>query len=122
MAEQATVYVVDDDHGVRHAISTFLEMIGFLVCPFPSGAEFLRNGRPGDNSCLVIDMNMPGLNGLDVIEQLRREGNSVPAILITGNVNDRITSATHQAGGLLLRKPFRPEELVEGIKQAIDRR
>ena len=62
MVEQATVYVVDDDYSVREAIRTFLEVIGFLVRLYPSGTEFLRDGRPGDNSCLVIDMNMPGLS------------------------------------------------------------
>jgi len=122
MVEQMTVYVVDDDHSVRTAITTFLEGTGFLVRPYPSGTEFLRDGRPGDSSCLVIDMNMPGPSGLDVIKQLRREGNGVPAILITGNASNRISAAAHQAGSSFLIKPFRPEELVKGIEQAIGRR
>ena len=119
---KSIVYIVDDDEAVRHSICLILELGGFLIRPYASGAELLRDVRPDACSCLVIDMNMPGINGLEVVEQLRREGNVVPAIVMTGNVTDRVLSAADRVGVTLIEKPFRPGQLVNCVERALGHR
>ena len=114
-----TAYVIDDDEAVRHSICLVLELNGFSARPYASGEEFLRGERPNRHGCLVIDMTMQGLTGLQVIEQLRREGNSVPAILMTGDVKDRTRPLAAQLGAVIIEKPFRPGELVDRVKRAV---
>ena len=113
------IYVIDDDEAVRNSICLVLELSGFAVRAYESGEEFLQGARPDRHSCLVIDMNMPGSTGLQVIEQLRREGNSVPAILTTGDVRNRVLPAAQRLGAVVMEKPFRPGELLDRIKTMI---
>ncbi|HWB49495.1 MAG TPA: response regulator [Stellaceae bacterium] len=116
-----TVYVIDDDEAVRNSICLVLELHGFSARPFASGEEFLQVPRPDGDSCLVIDMTMPGLTGLQVIERLRREGSSVPAILMTGDVRERMLAVAARAEVALLEKPFRPGELIDRVHHALHR-
>jgi FixJ family two-component response regulator len=118
---KSIVYIVDDDEAVRHSICLILELGGFLIRPYASGAELLRDARPDATGCLVIDLNMPGLSGLEVVEQLRRERNMVPAIVMTGNANARALAAADRAGAALIEKPFRPGELVNCVERALGR-
>jgi two-component system, LuxR family, response regulator FixJ len=116
-----TAYVIDDDEAVRHSICLVLELNGFSPRPYASGEEFLRDERPNRDSCLVIDMTMRGLTGLQVIEQLRQEMNSVPAILMTGNVKDQTRPLAARLGAAIIEKPFLPGELIEQVKRAVGR-
>jgi two-component system, LuxR family, response regulator FixJ len=89
LEERPTAYVVDDDDAVRDSIRMLLESQGFTVCTYASGWSFLREARANRNSCLVVDVNMPGMNGLELLDQLRRDGIMVPAIVVYGAVRRR---------------------------------
>lgn len=91
------VYVVDDDDWVCDSLSILLETYGFTVCAYGSGAEFLADDRRATAKCLVIDQHMPGLGGLGVIAELRRQAIFVPTILITGRLDGGLAQ---RAGGL----------------------
>jgi two-component system response regulator FixJ len=113
------VCVVDDDVWVCDSLSVLLETYGFAVLTYASGAEFLKDDRHRGAKCLVIDQHMPGLDGLDVIGELHREGVSPPAILITGRLDAGITQRADESGVLaILEKPFPVARLVELIGRA----
>jgi len=114
-----TIYIVDDDDGIRSALRSLLECEGFEVAAFASGADFLRHVRPETPSCLVLDVHMPGMSGLELLERIRRGGAGLPAVLMTGNPDPAIRSAAERAGVALLRKPFAPEDLVDSINDAL---
>ena len=119
LEERPTAYVVDDDDAVRDSIRMLLESQGFTVCTYASGWSFLREARANRNSCLVVDVNMPGMNGLELLDQLRRDGIMVPAIVVTGRFDTRIQATVDRAGAVLLAKPFRVGELVGCIERAL---
>lgn len=119
MAQRPTAYVVDDDDAVRDSIRMLLECEGFTVCTYASGAAFLREARLDGNSCLVVDAHMPGMSGLELLDQLRRDGITTPAMVMTGALDARIRSAVDRVGALLLEKPFRAGELAGCIERAI---
>jgi two-component system, LuxR family, response regulator FixJ len=87
IATRGPVCIVDDDVGVCDSLSVLLETHGFAVLTYASGAEFLKDDRRRTAKCLVIDQHMPGLDGLDVVGKLQRDGVSLPAILITGRLD-----------------------------------
>ena len=119
LEERPTAYVVDDDDAVRDSIRMLLESQGFTVCTYASGWSFLREARANRNSCLVVDVNMPGMNGLELLDQLRRDGIMVPVIVVTGRFDTRIQAAVDRAEAVLLAKPFRVGELVGCIARAL---
>jgi FixJ family two-component response regulator len=120
LEERPTAYVVDDDDAVRDSIRMLLESQGFTVCTYASGWSFLREARANRNSCLVVDVNMPGMNGLELLDQLRRDGIMVPAIVVTGRFDTGILATVDRAGAaVLLAKPFRVGELVGCIERAL---
>jgi two-component system response regulator FixJ len=114
IAARGPVCIVDDDIGVCDSLSVLLETHGFAVLTYASGAEFLKDDRRRTAKCLVIDQHMPGLDGLDVVRQLQRDGVSLPAILITGRLDAGI--AQH-AGALgvraVMEKPFPVAQFVD---------
>ena len=114
-----TAYVIEDDAAVRESICLVLELNGFSTRPYPSGDAFLRDERPDGHSLLLSDMTMPGLSGLQVIEQLRREGNEVPAILMTGDLKDRLLPIAERLGAAVIEKPLQPGALLNQIKQQV---
>ncbi len=120
-AQRPTAYVIDDDDAVRDSIRMLLECEGFTVHAYASGTTFLREAHPEANCCLVVDVHMPGMNGLELLDQLRRGSLMIPAIVMTGKPDARIIRAVARAGAILLDKPFRIAELLYCIEKVFSR-
>lgn len=119
-AGKKAVAVVDDDEAVLDATSSFLEALGYDTRAFNSGEAFLASGLAGDVSCLLTDINMPGLNGLDLQERVRRVRPALPIILMTA-LTDDTTRLRAFAGGArdLLRKPLAADDLIRCLEDTI---
>ncbi|HEY0682272.1 MAG TPA: response regulator transcription factor [Steroidobacter sp.] len=116
------VYIVDDDDGMRRALSTLLTTIGHTTVTYASPAEFLSKYDPGRPSCLVLDVRMPEMSGLEVQQQLNRTGSILPVILITGHGDIPMAVQAMKDGAFdFLQKPFRDEELLDRIRRALQR-
>ncbi|WP_346285933.1 response regulator transcription factor [Zoogloea sp.] len=116
-----TVYVVDDDLSVREALSSLIRSVGLHVETFASAAEFLAHPRSGSNACLVLDVRMPGLSGLDLQAEFAAAGDPVPVIFITGHGDIPMAVRAMKAGAVeFLSKPFRDEDLLEAIRHALE--
>jgi FixJ family two-component response regulator len=117
-----TVFVVDDDASVREAVSNLLESVGFDAKTFASTEGFRNAPRPDSPSCLVLDIKLPGANGLDFQEALARAGISIPIIFITAHGDVPMTSRAMKAGAVeFLMKPFQKEDLLAAIHHALER-
>ena len=116
------VYILDDDASIRHALERLVRSVGLEVQSFPSASEFLAN-RPSDRpSCLVVDVRMPGISGLDLQECLFASGWTAPMIFITGHGTVPMSVRAMRAGAVnFLQKPFEDQEILDSIHQAIDR-
>jgi FixJ family two-component response regulator len=116
------VFVVDDDPSVREALSALFRSIGLQVQPFPSAQAFLEHARPDAAGCLILDVRLPGLNGLELQRELRRLGDEIPIIFITGHGDIPMSVHAMKAGAVeFLAKPFRDQELLDAIGQAVQR-
>ena len=118
----AVVYVVDDDPGVRDATRGLLASIGLEAQAFKSASEFLGTKRPEVPACLVLDVRLPGLSGLDLQRQLAESGTSIPIVFITGH-GDIPMSVQAMKGGAVefLTKPFRDQQLLDAVQYAVGR-
>jgi two-component system CheB/CheR fusion protein len=115
------IHVVDDDSDVRQAIRSTLEQDGRLVEDYEDGESFLAAYRPGRNACLLIDANLPGISGLDLLKRLKSVGHSVPAIMITGQSDVPMAVEAMKAGATdFLEKPIRGIELLAGVGRALE--
>ena len=113
-------HVIDDDAAVRDSVRLFVEGSGIEVHSYASGAAFLREAAPDDDSCLIIDVDMPDIDGLELLGQLRANGINTPAILITGaGITDSLASAIRRFDVMFLEKPFSPMELLSSVKIAL---
>ncbi|HEY2456053.1 MAG TPA: sigma-54 dependent transcriptional regulator, partial [Candidatus Acidoferrum sp.] len=118
----APIYVVDDDVSVREGVESLIRSAGLRVKTFTSAQEFLARPQSEAPSCLVLDVEMPGLSGLDLQEQLAKTDVQIPIIFLTGHGNIPMTVRAIKAGALeFLTKPFKDEDLLDAIQQAIDR-
>jgi FixJ family two-component response regulator len=118
----ATVYVVDDDVSVRRGLERLLRSAGHRVVTFGSAREFLEHGDVVRPSCLVLDIRMPGQNGLDLHETLVASGRDIPVVFITGNGDIPMAVRAMKAGAVdFLAKPFDDKELLDAVHQAIGR-
>ena len=114
------IYLVDDDDAVRDSARVLLEAYGLTVRPFPSAAALLEQTRGEGGDCLVLDLHMPGLSGLELLELLRKRGILVPAILLTGRFDSALSERMEKAGTLAtLQKPVETSILLEWIERAI---
>jgi len=116
----ATVYVLDDDVSVRRGLERLLRSAGLRVVTFGSAREFLDYRDDVPSSCLVLDIRMPGQNGLDLHESLNSSGRSIPVVFITGNGDVPMAVRAMKAGAVdFLAKPFDDKELLNAVHQAI---
>jgi len=121
-AGSPTVFVIDDDAAIRAAIQGLLKSVGLRSETFGTGQEFLRSKRPDAPSCLVLDVRLPGINGLDFQRELAEAGVRIPIIFITGHGDIPMTVRAMKSGAVeFLTKPFRDQDLLDAIHQALDR-
>ena len=114
------VYLVDDDTSFRRSTERLIQAAGFKVEPFSSGREFLRSKPTNSPACLVLDVQLPGLSGLDLQRELARRGNTMPIIFITGHGDIPMSVRAIKAGAVeFLTKPFRERDLLDAIGQAL---
>jgi FixJ family two-component response regulator len=117
-----TVFVIDDDAGVRASIRGLLKSVGLRSETFGTAQEFLRSKRQDGPSCLVLDVRLPGVNGLDFQRQLADAGVQIPIIFVTGHGDIPMTVRAMKSGAVeFLTKPFRDQDLLDAIHQALDR-
>jgi FixJ family two-component response regulator len=116
------VFVVDDDSSVRGALGSLIRSVGLQAEVFASAAEFLAARLPDAPCCLVLDVRLPGLSGLDFQAELARTRINIPIIFITGHGDIPMTVKAMKAGAVeFLTKPFRDQELLDAIQVALDR-
>ena len=121
-ADGATVFVVDDDAGVRAAIQGLLKSAGLRCECFPSAEEFLRRNRADAPSCLVLDVSLPGVSGLEFQRELADAGLQIPIVFITGHGDIPMTVKAMKSGAVeFLTKPFMDKTLLDAIQQALER-
>ena len=118
----ATVFVVDDDDQMRAAMQRLLKSVGLRAEAFASPQEFLRRKLPDGPSCLILDVRLPGMSGLDVQRKLTETGLQIPVIFITGHGDIPMTVKAMKSGAVeFLTKPFRDQDLLDAIQQALQR-
>jgi RNA polymerase sigma factor (sigma-70 family) len=122
MDADALVFVVDDDASLRASLQDLLESVGLQVVACASAQEFLRRPRPEGPSCLVLDVRLPGLSGLELQRQLGQGDRDMPIIFITGHGDIPMSVQAMKAGAVeFLPKPFRDQDLLDAIHQALAR-
>src|ERR1700682_2909829 len=121
-AGSPTVFVIDDDADVRAAIQGMLKSVGLRSQSFGTAQEFLRSKQPDGATCLVLDVGLPGVNGLDFQREWADAGIPIPIIFITGQGDIPMTVRAMKSGAVeFLTKPFRDQDLLDAIHQALDR-
>ena len=116
------VFVIDDDGGMRASIQGLLKSAGLRSESFGTAEEFLRSKRPDAPSCLVLDVSLPGMNGLDFQHELAGAGVQIPIIFMTGHGDIPMTVKAMKSGAVeFLTKPFEDQALLDAIGQALDR-
>lgn len=122
MQADPTVFVVDDDPSVCRSIERLIQSIGLKVEIFKSAAEFLQRQRPEGPACLVLDVRLPGLSGLDLQRELTNAGIQLPIVFMTAHGDIPMTVRAMKGGAVeFLTKPFRSEHLLYAVRSAIDR-
>jgi FixJ family two-component response regulator len=122
MEPDKLVFVVDDDAPLRDSLADLLRSIGLRVETFASAQEFLQSKRPDVPSCLVLDVRLKGLSGLDLQKRLIEGDIEIPIIFITGHGDIPMAVQAMKAGAVeFLRKPFRDQDLLDAVQQALDR-
>ena len=117
-----TVFVIDDDAGVRASIEGLLKSVGLRSECFGTTQDFVACKRPDAPSCLVLDVRLPGVNGLDFQRELADAGVRIPIIFITGHGDIPMTVKAMKSGAIeFLTKPFRHQDLLDAVHQALDR-
>jgi FixJ family two-component response regulator len=118
----ATVFVIDDDGDVRASIQRLLKTVGLRGEAFASAQDFLQRNMPEGPSCLILDIRLPGMSGLEVQRKLIDAGLSIPIIFISAHADVDMAVRAMKFGAVeFLTKPFRPQELVDAVQQALQR-
>jgi len=122
MAEKACVHIVDDDDSLRRALHSLFRSVDLDVLTYGSAQEFFAATRAEVPSCLVLDVRLPGISGLDLQQQLNQAGIRIPLILMTGHGDIAMSVRGMKAGAMdFLTKPFREQEMLDAVVQAIDK-
>ena len=119
--QNSTVFVVDDDQSIRHAMGLLLKSVGLEHETFESADDFLTRHNGSENGCLVLDIRMPGLGGLELQDKLIEMNSTLPIIFITGHGDIPMAVEAMQKGAVdFIQKPFRDQELLDRISQALN--
>jgi FixJ family two-component response regulator len=122
LAGVPTVFIIDDDRGMRQAIQDLVESVGLRAEAFATGQDFLRKQLGGNPSCLVLDVRLPQLSGLDFQRHLAETGVQIPIIFITAHGDIPMSVQALKSGAVeFLTKPFRDQDLLDAIQQALQR-
>lgn len=120
--DPANVFIVDDNPAVRDAIRWLVQQVGLNAKTYASAQEFLAAVKPGMRGCLVLDIRMPGLSGLDLQDKLVQAGIQLPVIIVTGHGDVPITVRAMKAGAFeFLQKPFNDQALLDAIQSALEK-
>jgi FixJ family two-component response regulator len=119
--ERQLLSVVDDDEMLRESLPDLLREFGFAARAFSSGQEFLSSDYVDETRCLILDVAMPGMSGLDLQEELKRRGQAIPIIFITGQKDEDIRKRALRQGAVkFLYKPFSDDALLDAVNAALD--
>ncbi len=122
MSTETTVFVVDDDESVRESLTMLVETIDLNVKAFASAQEFLQNYEPNEPGCLVLDVRMPGMSGLELQAKLAANECKIPVILVTGHGDVPMAVNAMKTGAVsFIEKPFRDQDLIDTIQEAIEK-
>ena len=117
---QVLIAIVDDEEPVRDATKRLVRSMGYHACTFASADDFLKSEQVHDTSCLITDVQMPGLSGIDLQEHLVARGHCIPIIFMTGYPNDRVRTRAMNAGAVcFLNKPFSEDHFIGCIEKAL---
>ncbi len=117
---QVLIAIVDDDEAVREATKSLMRSVGYNASTFGSADEFLESEQVHDTSCLVTDLQMPGLSGIELQDHLVARGHCIPTIVMTGYSDDNVRARAMKAGAVgFLSKPFMEEHLIACIEKAL---
>ena len=120
MAERPLVAIVDDDKSLRNATRDLLKAAGFSTATFEDAESFLGSASRASTACVVADMRMPGMTGLELYQALVASGEGIPTVLITAQPEERTQSRAREAGiTCYLSKPFAPDDLLECVREAL---
>lgn len=117
---QETVFVIDDDDAVRDSLTAILMMQDFAVVAFPSAEAFLLNYRPAPVSCAIVDLRMPGMDGLALLEHMRAKGVMLPVVVVTGHGDVPLAVRAMKAGAIdFIEKPYTNAALLEAVRKGL---
>lgn len=120
MPDGPLIAIVDDDMSIRNATQDLLKAAGFCAATFSNATSFLDSATRSQAACLVADMRMPGMNGIELHEHLAASGAGIPTIIITAHPGELTPERVREAGvTCLLLKPFAPDELLECVRRAV---
>lgn len=122
MTSDPIVHVIDDDEGARHSLEFLLDCAGLKVRSFPSADSFLKAEPPLDHACIITDVRMPGMNGIELAQELKRRGAHVPVIVITGHADVPLAvQAMHAGVSDFIEKPYDDDKMLGAIRTALAR-
>lgn len=122
IGDPSTVFIIDDDSSIRIAIEDLLKSVGVRSASFASAQEFLSMHAGDSPGCLVLDVRLPGLNGLDLQRRLAEAGVDIPIVFLTGHGDIPMSVKAMKSGAVeFLTKPFRDQDLLDAVQQALDR-
>jgi FixJ family two-component response regulator len=122
VAANSIISIVDDDQSVRQSLASLLRSVGFAVRAFGSAEDFLKAGQPGATGCLLLDLRMPGMSGLELQQQLAAAGVRVPIVFLTAHGDEEARARALRAGAVaFLTKPFSENALLDAVRVALSR-
>jgi len=122
VGNRSVVHVIDDDDDVRESVRLFLTTEGFDARTYASAADFLAKMNPNESGCVVTDVRMPGMSGIDFLAHVAARRLSLPIIVITAHADVPLAVRAMKLGAVdLIEKPFRPDELISVVRDALDR-